>query len=309
MELAGKLGLFALGVMLVVKSGDWFVDAAGWLAGALGVPPFLVGATVVSLATTLPEILVSVMAASQGKTDMAVGNGVGSVIANTALILAASMVCLPMAVSRRQLGVPCLLLTGAAAVVWAACGSGSLAAWGSWALILLCGGFFAFSIRTAEAEGAGERRSRAGMGRKIGLFLLGAAGIVAGSRLLIAGGEGIARILGVPERIIAVTLIALGTSLPELVTAAAAIVKKEAGLSIGNVLGANIIDLTLILPLCRLASGGTLPVSEQSLALDLPVCLAAVLTAAAPMLLGGRVSRVQGVLLWLLYGGYLLCVL
>ena len=140
-------------------------------------------------------------------------------------------------------------------------------------------------------------------------FLLGAAGIVAGSQMLVSGGESIAKILGVPERIIAVTMVAVGTSLPELVTTLAAISKGEAALSMGNIVGANIIDLTLILPFSALASGGGLPISAQNLQVDLPGCGMVLLVATVPLLLTGKSSRILGVLLWALYVCYLLCML
>ncbi len=304
--LLGMLG-FALGILLVVKGGDAFVEAAGGLARGLGLPTFLVGATVVSLATTLPEITVSVLAASQGKVEMAVGNALGSVSANTALILATGMVMLPGADLGKGLKVPCLMLLAAIGTLWISCAGGNLTGWGSILLAAICGGFLGYNIHRAS-RGGGEEPT-GGAGQWIWKFLLGAAGIVAGSQLLVTGGERIALFLGVPERIIAVTLLAVGTSLPELVTTLTAIKKGEAALSVGNIIGANIIDLTLILPLSALASGTGLPISGQNLQTDFPGCAAVLAVAAIPLLVRGRSSRVQGVLLWVLYLCWLLCMI
>lgn len=305
MGLFWSLAGFALGIFLVIKGGDVFVEAAGGLARGLGLPAFLVGATVVSLATTLPEIMVSVLAATRGKVDMAVGNALGSVTANTAMILATCMVLLPGAELGKNLKMTCGFLLTAVAVLWVSCMGGRLTWWGAVLLGAVCVGFLGYNVIHASKELTEEGTQRAG--QWVWKFLLGAAAIVGGSHLLVTGGSGIALYFGVPERIIAVTLLAVGTSLPELVTTLTAVKKGEAALCVGNIVGANIIDLSLILPLSSLASGGALLLSEQNLLIDLPATAIVLAVAAIPMLLHGKNSRVQGVLLWLLYGGYLLC--
>ncbi len=300
-----SLAGFALGIVLVVKGGDAFVEAAGGLARGLGLPSFLVGATVVSLATTLPEIMVSVLAAVHGKVDMAVGNALGSVTANTGMILATGMVLMPTELGK-GLKLPCGLLLAAVAVLWASCIGGRLAGWGTALLGAVCVGFLGYNVRCASKEISEEGRQYAGA--YVWKFLLGAAAIAGGSQLLVTGGSGIAGFFGVPERLIAVTLLAVGTSLPELVTTLTAVRKGEAALCVGNIVGANIIDLSLILPLCSAASKGVLPLSQQNLMIDLPATALVLAVAAVPMLLRGKNSRVQGVLLWILYGLYLLCI-
>jgi len=306
MEFLGSLLAFALGIFLVVKGGDVFVEAASGLARGLGLPAFLIGATVVSLATTLPEMMVSVLAAAQGKVEMAVGNALGSVTANTGLILATGMVATAKMPLKRGLQIPCLLLLAAAGILWAACTGGRLAAWGSCLLAVICVGFIMENVRQARKERTEERSAQAG--KWIWRCLLGGGGIIGGSQLLISGGEGIAIFFGVPERIIAVTLLAVGTGLPELVTTLTALRKGEAAMSVGNIIGANIIDITLILPLSALVSGQGLPISEQNLLVDFPGFAVILLIAAVPLLLWKKGSRVQGVLLWLLYLCYLLCI-
>ncbi|MCD7769037.1 MAG: calcium/sodium antiporter [Oscillospiraceae bacterium] len=300
--------LFTVGILLVVKGGDWFVDAAGRLARAFGVPPFIIGATVVSLATTMPEMIVSVLSAVQGKTDMAVGNAVGSVTANTALILGLAMVFMPVALPRRDYLGQCLLLIGAAAVLLAGCGNGYLTVWAGVALLCLLLAFMEQTLRSASRERENAARPVAGTGieKEGGIFLLGAAAIVGGSQLLVRSGAAIAAALGAPERVIAVTLMAVGTSLPELATTVTAIRKREAGFSVGNIIGANLIDLTLILPVCSAVSGRLLPVAAACMRIDLPACLLVTALAFIPLLIRQRGGRIQGILLLAAYGAYLI---
>ncbi|HOO28899.1 MAG TPA: sodium:calcium antiporter, partial [Lachnospiraceae bacterium] len=136
-------------------------------------------------------------------------------------------------------------------------------------------------------------------------FVIGTVGIVWGADLLVDNGSELARIAGISESIIGVTLVAVGTSLPELVTTITAILKKQSSLSIGNIIGANIIDLTIILPLCAIVSGKALPVSTQMTSLDMPVCIAVGLIAMVPALISQKFHRWQGVLLLACYAVYM----
>lgn len=307
------LMLFAVGIALVVKGGDAFVDAAGWIAKAMDIPTFIIGATIVSLATTMPEMIVSVMAAAGGKVDMAIGNAVGSVIANTGLIMAVAMVAMSIPCSRKKYLPQCLLLIAASAALLVGCRDGRLSILWSFALIAIFLLFMGENLRRAKSEmkSAQERQScdKGELARNILKFVVAAAAIVLGSRFMVDNGSRIAVLLGVPERIVALTLVAIGTSLPELVTTVTAIVKKESALSIGNIIGANIIDLSLILPISSLAAGEPLPVSAQSLKMDLPTCLLISLMAMLPLMLRERASKLQGAVLMAAYGLYLAMVL
>ena len=307
-----ELLLFVIGLVLIVKGGDLFVDAASWIAEVSGIPKFIVGATIVSLATTLPEMIVSVMAAVEGKVDMAVGNAVGSVTANTALIFAIAVLFMTVELTRRQYLTKSVILIASSAVVLLASLTGQFQFWGTIVLFLL---FFAFifeNVKQAKLEmHDAEKPEFSGkeLTKNLVMFVLGAAGIVVGSRLLVDSGSAIAAYLGVPESIIAVTLVAVGTSLPELVTTITSIIKKQSSLSAGNIIGANIIDLCLILPLCDLVSAEKLPISHQSIVLDMPVCLLVVVTCVLPMLLRQKSSKVQGAVLLVLYLGYLIVLI
>lgn len=301
--------LFALGVVLIVKGGDLFVSAASWMARASGIPPFVIGATIVSLATTLPEIIVSCMAASQGKTEMAIGNAVGSVSANTGLILSVGILFLPAVLPRRSLAPKGFIFVLALAALWAGARGGSLTLLESIPLLLVFLLFIAENIIAAKgSDPLPDERTAApkgAAGRKLLQFLCGTAGVVIGSQLLVNTGSELARIIGVPENIIGLTAIAIGTSLPELVTTITAIVKRESSLSIGNILGANIIDTALILPICAVIGGGALPVSPQTVLLDVPVCILLAGVILLPAIGARRLARWQGLLALGIYISYL----
>ena len=287
--------LFAIGIALIVKGGDFFVDSASWIAEVSGIPKFIVGATIVSVATTMPEMIVSVMAAAEGKYDMAVGNAIGSVTANTGLILSVAILFMSIAITRKKYLVKGLLLIAAIIVAWL----GSL---GSEPRHVFENIKSAKSERSADEKPSFTKKEAV---FKVVFFVLGAVMLVFGSNLLVDHGSAIATAIGIPEAIIAITMIAIGTSLPELVTTITAIVKKQSGLSAGNIIGANIIDLSLILPLSSIVSGGRLEISNQGWMLDMPACLVIVAVAIIPTLFTEKFKKWQGALMICMYAGYL----
>ena len=305
--------LFAAGLVCIIKGGDLFVDAAGWIAEASGIPKFIIGATIVSFATTLPEMLVSVFAALEGNADIAVGNAVGSVTANTGLIMCLSLVCMTCLMERRQFGVKACLLLAAILSLFGFTRDGRLSVAEGLLVLVIFAGFLAESLISARREQGTELKedeerpavSGKTVAGNIVKFVLGAAGIVLGAQLLIDNGSAIASLLGVPDAIIAATMIAVGTSLPELVTTLTAIRKKESSLSVGNIIGANIMDLTLILPLCSLILGKPLPVQSQGMLLDIPACLVICAAVLVPALWKGKFQRWMGFLAGGLYIVYL----
>lgn len=305
--------LFAAGLVCIIKGGDLFVDAAGWIAEASGIPKFIIGATIVSFATTLPEMLVSVFAALEGNADIAVGNAVGSVTANTGLIMCLSLVCMTCLMERRQFGVKACLLLAAILSLFGFTRDGRLSVAEGLLVLVIFAGFLAESLISARREQGTERKAEgerpAVSGKTVAgnivKFVLGAAGIVLGAQLLIDNGSAIASLLGVPDAIVAATMIAVGTSLPELVTTLTAIRKRESSLSVGNIIGANIMDLTLILPLCSLILGKPLPVQSQGMLLDIPACLIICAAVLVPALWKGKFQRWMGFLAGGLYIVYL----
>lgn len=315
MELMMLGAIFLAGIILIVKGGDWFVDAASWIAEASGIPKLVVGATIVSLATTLPELLVSAMAAMQGKVDMAVGNAVGSVTANLGLIMAISVICMPVEIRRGDyLFKSVLMLAAAGLLVW----GGRKGAIGLPLSLPLTGLFALFiweNLRSARRVmrygGPGDLWPMYASPRKRAVlfqclkFTAGALAVIAGADLLVDSSSALARLAGVSERVIGVTIVAVGTSLPELVTTVTAIAKKQSALSVGNILGANILDLTMILPISALLSRQPLPVSAAGARIDLPFCLLVGVIAVAPAMVTARFRRWQGIALLAAYGTYL----
>ncbi|MCI8662717.1 MAG: calcium/sodium antiporter [Hungatella sp.] len=306
--------LFLLGIVLIVKGGDFFVDAASWIAQVSGVPKLIIGATIVSLATTMPEMLVSLMASLQEKVDMSIGNAVGSVTANIGLIMAISLIFMPAAIRRRDYLPKSVLMMAAALIIVIGGFKGELTRPLSIALLAIFVVFIFENINSARRSMTEEIPAKAKIQRirpdkkeittNLLKFILGAVGIVIGANLLVDNGSELARLVGVSERIIGVTIVAIGTSLPELVTTITAIVKNQSSLSVGNILGANILDLSLILPLCNVVSGKPLPISPASALIDLPACFIVGFIALVPALITARFRRWQGALLLMVYASY-----
>ncbi len=329
MELTITILLFLIGIVLIIKGGDYFVDAASWMAEVSGIPKVIIGATVVSLATTMPEMLVSVIAAADGKVDMAVGNAVGSVTANIGLIMAISLVFMPGVINRKDYVPKSVLMFCASLVIVASGRVGNIGFFLSVVLLVLFVLFLIENVRSTQnsmhqnaaalqaaeyaAGNAGAasasltkpRAERSVVLLNVVKFIVGAAGIVIGANLLVNNGSELARYIGISERIIGVTLVAVGTSLPELVTTITAIAKKQSSLSIGNILGANIIDLTLILPVSMVCAGKPLPIAASSAVLDFPACLLVGCIAVVPMIISSKFKRWQGFALLAVYAAYL----
>ncbi len=297
--------LFLLGILFTVRGGDSFVGAASRISEIFAVPKFIIGATVVSLATTLPELLVSLLAAADGKTEMAIGNAVGSVSANTGLILAISLIFMPPHGIRKMAFKFILLLCSSLSLLVFSL-SGRLLPIGCAALVLCFMVFIFDNVKAAKTSSFNEPQPEGeGLLFSVFRFLVGASAIVIGAKLLVDNASSLARIFGISEAVIATTVLAIGTSLPELTTTLCAIKRREASLSIGNVLGANIIDLTVILPACSFLSGKPLPVSERGAFFDMGACFIIICIAAIPALWRGRLGKTQGFMLLLAYIFYI----
>lgn len=283
--------VFLVGLLLTIKGGDWFVDSASWFAEATGIPKFVVGATIVSFATTLPELLVSVRAAMNGSAQLAIGNAIGSVTANTTLIMGISLVAMVGVVNRKEFSLKGGLLLAAIVALTVISLGNFLPVWSAYILWTI---FIVFMISNLVEGKKGAKSDKVTpyekkeIPSKALFFLIGTASIVFGAEFLVSSGKTIASGIGISETIIGFTVIALGTSLPELVTTLTAIRKRESSLSVGNIIGANIIDATLILPLCSVINGQPLPVDNVNLVFDFPVCIAACSIAIIPTIIQGK---------------------
>ena len=313
--------LFILGLILVIKGGDWFVDGSVELAHRLHVPELIIGATVVSIGTTLPEVLVSATGALGGHGGIAYGNAIGSVICNTALISALTFAIRPCKVDAVTYKVPVIFFFAAAALyAGTAYATGVFSRWIGLILLVIFAAYIFYTIRNGKKNGliGGETGETAENEKEMPLWQTilklagGAACIAVGARLLVDNGTQIAESLGVPESVIALTFVALGTSLPELVTAVTALAKGHSALSLGNIVGANLFNLVLVSGLAtairpfsiyELGSKtiGNIPVS---LVVDIPVMLFVMAFMTLPALKRGRLTRTQGIVLLCVYAAF-----
>ena len=375
--------LFIAGLVMLIKGGDWFVDGASGVARRFHLPELLIGATVVSIGTTLPEVMVSAQGAMAGSGDMAYGNAIGSIICNTSLIAAITVAIKPGKAERKSLVLPVSFFFGAAVFYSAvAYFLGEFKLWVG--IVLLCGfvvymvltllqmkktpsveveadsaeaheeepeevkGFSikTFIIEVVVALGGGalmiykggifkwlgiammvvftvyavitlvrhlSHKAPLGMMNELFFMVVGALIIAGGANLLVDSGTEIATELKVPETVIALTFVALGTSLPELVTAITSLIKGHGALSLGNIIGANLFNLVLVSGVSTVIAPFPVPSGSQlfgipaSLVLDIPVMFGVMLIMTVPALIRGKLSRVQGIVLLCIYAAF--CVL
>ena len=378
MEMLISVLLFAVGLVLLIKGGDWFVDGATGIAKRFNLPDIVVGATVVSIGTTLPEVMVSTTGALAGSGAMAYGNAIGSIICNTALIAAISITCNPGPVNVKSMKTPAIFFFLSAALYCVASyllgefprwmGFGMLAIFvvymlltvrnglknpdtaeeeeeeesagtpwigmaivGAVALLVALGGTFfetvpvwypavlcaiivAFLLLGGKIPTFGGDKPRQ-MWVELVMLVVGAAIIAVGADLLVEHGQVIAIGLGVPETVVALLFVALGTSLPELVTTITSLKKGRASLGVGNVIGANVFNLVLVSGVAVSLAPFDVPAENTllntglnlSLVFDIPVMLGVMSLMIFPALLSKKLHRWQGVLLLGIYAVF--CVL
>ena len=308
--------LFIVGLLFLIKGGDWFVDGASALARRFHLPELLIGATVVSIGTTLPEVMVSTMSALSGHGEIAYGNAIGSVICNAALIAAITIAVRPGRVDPKTLKTPVAFFFAAAAIYCiAAYVFGRFTRVMGIIMLATFVAYMAVNVLQMKNTPAGEQEAseeeeEMPLAKTLILLVLGAVLIAVGANLLVDNGTLIAQALGVPESVIALTFVALGTSLPELVTAITSLVKGHSDLSLGNVVGANVFNLVLVSGMSITLAPFTIPQSatlfgiNSSLVLDLPVMLAVMLILTVPALVKGKLNRAQGILLLAIYAAF-----
>ena len=306
--------LFIVGLLFLIKGGDWFVDGASALARRFHLPELLIGATVVSIGTTLPEVMVSTMSALSGHGEIAYGNAIGSVICSAALIAAITIAVRPGKVDPKTLKTPVAFFFAAAAIYCIAA-----YVFGKFTRVMgviMLAMFVAYMIvnvlqmKNAPAEVHEEAEEEMSLPKTLGLLVVGAVLIAVGANLLVDNGTLIAQALGVPESVIALTFVALGTSLPELITAITSLMKGHSDLSLGNVIGANVFNLVLVSGVSVTLAPFTIPQSNtlfginSSLVLDLPVMLAVMLILTVPARVKGKLNRAQGITLLAIYAAF-----
>ncbi len=379
--MALNIFLFAVGLVMLIKGGDWFVDSASGIARKFHLPELLIGATVVSIGTTLPEVMVSAQGAMAGSGGMAYGNAIGSIICNTSLIAALTIAIKPGKAERKSMIIPVTFFFVAAAFYSTV--AYTLGYFYRWVGFVLLAGFVVYmtltvlsmkknptveieasesSEHTEEAEEeentfslkafitevvvilaggafmiykggiikwigiatmaifavyavmaivrACSKKTLASMVRDIFFLVVGAGIIAGGANLLVDSGTYIANEFGVPDEVIGLTIVALGTSLPELVTAITSLIKGHGALSLGNIIGANLFNLVLVSGVATVISPFAVPTEQQiagipaSFVLDIPVMFAVMGLMVIPALIRQKLSRVQGIALLCIYAAF-----
>jgi len=327
--------LFIAGLYIIIRGGELLVDSAIKFQKRSRINPVIIGATVISIATTLPEVFVSIFAVVSDNHGIAIGNAVGSMIANIALVLALYMTFLPHRVARRKIIDKVIYLFIATALVFVFAFNLSMTWFEGLILLTVFVLFLIYNLRTSEeerchpdrpkgVEGSSEannsidirsagslRYGRDDKDRFVFGFLAGQIMLIIGAFLLVDHGVHLAGAMGVSQAVVGLTIIAVGTSLPELVTCITAIRKKSGGLALGTIIGANIISATLLIGSAALVGdwyGEHLAVTRETVMVSLPVLFALYLVAIVPMMLKARTYRWQGIaliMIYALYVGYL----
>ena len=305
------LGLFlVVGLVLLVKGADWLVDGASKLAKRLGVTDLVIGLTIVAFGTSMPEFVVNMVSVADGATDLAITNILGSNIINTLVILGCSALVCPLVAQRStvRLDIPLNIVAGVLVLVFVFISSPmepkGLSRIEGLALLVVFAAFLVYTFYTAKADATTTTESTPfPLWKCVVLILAGLVGLVVGGEMIVKTAVAIARYCGVAEAVIGLTIVALGTSLPELATSVVAAFKHNNDIAIGNVVGSNIFNVFFILGTSAIIKH--LPVYPG---IEIDAALVAVSALAVWLLLCNKnrsINRWGGVLLLVLYAGYL----
>jgi cation:H+ antiporter len=299
------------GVALLIAGAEMLVRGASRLASRLGVPSLVIGLTVVALGTSSPEIAVSVVSVLRGHGDVALGNVVGSNIANVLLILGLAAVLAPLRVDRRVLALDVPVMVVVSVVVLVLCLDGRVSRGDGVLLLLVLAGYTATlgrRRRNGAERNEGHARGAGGSGGMAVQVTLVAAGVVVlvlASQWLVAAATAIARMLGASELVIGLTVVALGTSLPEGASSVVAALRGESDIAVGNVVGSNILNLLFVLGLAGALAPHGIAVAPQALHFDIPVMVAVAAACLPVFFTGFRIARWEGALFLAYYTAYL----
>lgn len=307
-----------VGLCALVAGAELLVRGASALARAVGIPSLIIGLTVVAYGTSSPEFAVSLKASLGGQTDIAVGNVLGSNTFNVLFILGISALIVPLTVSSQLIRLDVPVMIGVSVLTWVLAADGVI---GRWEGLLLLTAFIAYTailIRMGKKQQMSVDQSvpNKTISRKRERFLVplllvpaGLVLLVLGSRWLVHGAVDLARLLGVSELLIGLTVVAVGTSLPELATSVVAGVRGERDIAVGNIVGSNIFNILAVLGGSAVASTAGVAVSQTPLHFDLPVMVAVAIACLPIFFTGGRISRLEGVLFLGYYLAYLMYLL
>jgi cation:H+ antiporter len=308
--------LLAAGLVLLIAGAEMLVRGASRIAAVFGVPPLVIGLTIVAMGTSAPEMAVSAVAAAGDRGDLAIGNVLGSNILNVLLILGLSAVIAPLNVARQLVRLDVPVVVALSIGVWALASNGTVGAAEGVLLIVGLVAYTAFLVRKGRADAAaslqppGDTSAPAGrptwqVGLLNGALITAGLGLlVVGSDLMVDGATEIALRLGVNELTIGLTVVALGTSLPELATSVLATIRGERDLAVGNVVGSNLFNLTGVLGVAAVAAPGGLPIGEEVLRFDFPIVIASAVACLPIFFTGHRIDRWEGALFLAYYVAY-----
>ena len=307
------------GLVLLVIGAEALVRGSSRLAAALGIAPLIIGLTIVAFGTSSPEMAVSVQSALSGQTDIAVGNAVGSNIFNVLFILGLSALITPLVVAQQLIRLDVPIMIGVSVVLWLMALNGAIERWESG---MLFAGIVAYTIfqfwqsrqgketaaveaEYAEEYGKPEPRTAARMLFNSGLAIVGLVLLVVGARWFVDGAIQVARTFGISELIIGLTIVAAGTSLPEVATSLVAALRGERDIAVGNVVGSNIFNILAVLGLSGLvAPGDGLPVALGMLEIDIPFMIAVAVACLPIFVTGNVIARWEGVVFVAYYVAY-----
>ena len=304
-----SLSLVVIGFLGLIGGGEYLVRSATALATAMRISPLVIGLTVVAFGTSAPELAVTVQAAWSGSAEIALGNVVGSNIANVLLVLGLAAVVAPLTVHSRVVRIDVPLVILASLGVWLMAFSHGIGHLDGLLLVLALMVYLAWSVRQGKREAMevqGEllqavetetRGAPASLVKQIGLLLIGLLLLALGARLLVMGAVDIALVLGVDELVIGLTVVAIGTSLPEVVTSVVASLRGNRDIAVGNVIGSNLFNLLGVLGIGALVAPHGIAVSPEVLTLDLPIMIATALVCLPIFFVGLRISRLEGAFL------------
>jgi len=307
---------FVLGLVALVLGAEWLVRGASKLALSLGISPLVVGLTVVAFGTSAPELAVSVQSAWSGQVDIALGNVVGSNLFNLLFILGVSALITPLVVHQQLIRQEVPVMVGVSLLLWALAADGGIGRWDGALLFLLILGYTFLIIRQSRQETAAVREEYAESmpadgkawdrhwGVQTLLVLAGLGLLVLGSRWLVEGAVAFAQYLGVSELIIGLTIVAIGTSLPEVATSILAALKGEKDIAVGNVVGSNIFNILAVLGVSSLVAPQSLAVAPSMLSLDIPIMVLVAVACLPVFYTGNAISRGEGALFLGYYAAY-----
>lgn len=296
-----KVWLIVPGLLLLIGGGEWLVRGASRLASLLGVPPVVIGLSVVAYGTSAPELAVSVLSAYRGQPDIAVGNVVGSNIVNVLLILGLSAMVAPLAVSIRLVKIEVPMMIGTALLFFALGYDGKLTRLDGTLLVGILLAYLVWMARTARSEpileevGAIPRNGWTYL-KLGGLIVVGFGGLVLGSEWSIQGAVAMARAIGVSELVIGLTVVAIGTSMPELATSVIASIRGERDISVGNAVGSNIFNILSVLGFSSLVAPDGLTVAPAVIRFDALVMIGVSLACFPVFFNGFQIKRWEGAL-------------